>query len=501
MSLKSQLRPLHMQLRQYDLYEELYLRVRSKAREKRDAAERKVVAAKMSAVRRTALLNEGKASVVHTVMDTGDYVSAERILEVLLADPETATSSDVWEAKANFHLAQGQHAETQEVARDMILKNLPIGHYYIAKSFFAQGDYAKTMQHIQACLFAHPNHADCIYLLADLAMQIQKPAMAQDLLQDLVETTNRPKSWLSLANLVATDEDFLRMQKAWNHWHAKDGKGVYNKDSAEYLALGAMRVDNYPLAKEIWRNSLTRAASVKGGFQSLKVRKPSYSSDRAETALADLNSAMRAAEIEMFLVSGTLLGCVRENKLLGHDKDIDVGIWSDVTADVLSAALNAAGKFLPLASRSEHIVRLKHLNGIAIDIFYHYRDLEDYWHAGVKMKWSNTPFKLVSREFLGQEHLIPEDYDTYLQENYGDWHTPKIAFDSAFDTPNGTILHKDEMVIHAFKGLQNACISGTQEAIALYLQDLQGRGEGAFVTQFCKHLKKVDPITAQLCSV
>src|SRR5690606_37477131 len=50
----------------------------------------------------------------------------------------------------------------------------------------------------------------------------------------------------------------------------------------------------------------------------------------ARQALLDLRSDLSRADVKFFLVSGTLLGCVREGNILGHDKDIDVGVMEDV---------------------------------------------------------------------------------------------------------------------------------------------------------------------------
>lgn len=492
MSIKSRLRPLHMRLLNNTVYEGLYLLVRPKARQPRVTTS--AAPAKVTASQKAGLMMQGRADVISTMLAAGDYDIAKSVLRNVQVDEKSASAAAIWELKAELCLAQCRHDDLLAVTREMTTeRDMPTGHYYAAQSYFARGLYPQAMRHIQACLFARPNHADCIYLLCELAQRTGKSDMGRDALARLVLVSRRAKSWIAMANLVETDDHFLTMQAAWSKWTNGLMKKAYNKDAHEYLALGAMRVDNYDLAKEIWRKSLFDAVRSKGGLEGLNVRKPSYSSSRAEDALSDLNATLRAAKIEMFLVSGTLLGCVREGKLLGHDKDIDVGIWSSVTPEDFFKVIHASGQFMILASRSEHIIRLKHLNGIAVDIFFHYPDADDYWHAGVKMKWSNTPFKLVEREFLGQTHLIPEDYDTYLKENYGDWVTPKIAFDSAFDTPNGTVLHEDEMVIHAYKGLMNACISGVAGAPTIYLDDLTARGEGAFVDRFRAYLKEHDP--------
>lgn len=494
MSLKSQLRPLHLRLLDNSVYEGLYLLFRPKARLPRPVP--KAAAGKVTARQREDLQTQGKVSVVKTMIAAGDYDVAKKVLKNLFADGNTSASSALWETQAELCLAQGQHEEMLAITTEMTLnRKMPTGHYYAAQSYFARGLYEPAMQHIQACLFAQPNHADCVFLLCDLAQRIGKPEMAREALTRLVVVSRRAKCWLTFANLVETDDHFLAMHSLWNKWTNGLTTKAFNKDAREYMALGAMRLNNYDLAKEIWRKSLIDAAQTQKGFQGLLVRTPSYSSSRAEDALADLNETLRAASIEMFLVSGTLLGCVREGKLLGHDKDIDVGIWSDLSAEDFFKVIYGSGQFMILASRSEHIIRLKHLNGIAVDIFFHYREPDDYWHAGVKMKWHNKPFKLIEREFLGQTHLIPEDYDTYLTENYGDWKTPMISFDSGFDTPNGEELHEDEMVIHSFKGLQNACISGKIGAPTVYLNDLRARGETQFVEDFCEILRDKDPET------
>jgi hypothetical protein len=242
-----------------------------------------------------------------------------------------------------------------------------------------------------------------------------------------------------------------------------------------------LRCGNYEVALELWRGTLLAVVGSKSDFAAMKVRKANYSSARAETALADLKRTLLKAGIQIFLVSGTLLGCIREGRLLCHDKDIDVGIWEDVPRELLLTTLRSSGLFYVQASRSPDIVRVKHVNGIAGDVFYHYREADDYWHGGVKVRWHNRPFNLVDRNFLGQTYLIPEDYDTYLTENYGDWRVPMKDFDSAYDTPNVEILNKNELAVHVFKVLLNKLIKGKSEKFELYLQRLEELGEGSFV--------------------
>ncbi|HFM1150518.1 TPA: hypothetical protein ACG6BQ_005241, partial [Escherichia coli] len=112
---------------------------------------------------------------------------------------------------------------------------------------------------------------------------------------------------------------------------------------------------------------------------------------------------------------------IRDKKLLKHDKDIDIGVWSETNLSVLSTKIACSGLFDIAPMRSPYTLRIKHVNGVAIDIFFHYRDHDSYWHAGSKLRWNNTPFNLISYGFLGNVFLIPENYDLYLTENYGNW--------------------------------------------------------------------------------
>ena len=57
--------------------------------------------------------------------------------------------------------------------------------------------------------------------------------------------------------------------------------------------------------------------------------------------------------------------------------------------------------------------------------------------------------------------MIPEDFDTYLIENYGvNWRIPQVDFDSNFDTPNAIIINKDEMQVFYVRMLAYKYLSG-----------------------------------------
>ena len=319
-------------------------------------------------------------------------------------------------------------------------------------------------------------------LACSIAERYYSRAYAKKLIYEFIPRSSRAKPWLIAANLTDTGEDLTELMLIWKDWQRNKD---YKKDVYEYIALAALRGGNINLARLLWQKSLLKVVDREEKFDGLNVKTPSYSSKRAEEALIGLNNFFNANDIEMFLVSGTLLGCIRENSLLGHDKDIDVGIWDGCDRTQLLKLIRQSGLFTELSSRSNEILRLKHINGINIDVFYHFREADDYWHGGVKMKWHNTPFSLEKRTFLNETFLIPSNAELYLVENYGDdWKEPITDFDSAFDTPNGEVLDRDEMAIHCFKGLLNSCIANNIPRINFYLNKLVEFGEQAFSEQY-----------------
>ncbi|WP_110655821.1 LicD family protein [Salinicola halimionae] len=158
--------------------------------------------------------------------------------------------------------------------------------------------------------------------------------------------------------------------------------------------------------------------------------------ESAGLALAQLREDLTQYDIDFFLVSGTLLGCIREGAILGHDTDIDVGVMPEVSMTLLHQAIKNSRRFKLQEIVSENTLYVVHPNGVKIDLFRHYKENGKLYHAGIKCRWWNSPFELEKRSFLGDQYFVPVDYDTYLTENYGDWRIPIIEFETFLDTPN-----------------------------------------------------------------
>jgi hypothetical protein len=181
---------------------------------------------------------------------------------------------------------------------------------------------------------------------------------------------------------------------------------------------------------------------------------PRFDTDQAAMALADFADCMGRAGVEWFVLSGTLLGIVREGGFLPHDDDIDAGIMAETT-DIsrMIAALQADPRFHCNdlehltsfeADENGHIqkvvrpvfLKAGHRGGVHVDVFIHHREGPVIWHASSLFRWDNAAFDLVRYDLAGTVVLGPGDADRYLTENYGKWRIPVTQFNSAVDTTN-----------------------------------------------------------------
>jgi hypothetical protein len=389
-------------------------------------------------------------------------------------------------ARAAWLLEQGNHtALTAASSRLLQFEPQGLGTLYRAHSLFLTGRYGECRELVAAFLGKNPYHADACYLLAQVSTVDGHSSQALEevawqALEKLAANSRRLKTWLVMANMVKDVGGFRRLTTAWQKARDAGRAPAFHVDVIHYLSVGALRAGEFEFARAIWRQSVMNGA-VQMVAAPKYLKKPTFSPRLASVALNDVTNALANVGIPSFLVSGTLLGCIREGRVLDHDNDIDIGVWEDAPRQVMLDTLGSCGLFYVQPARSSGAIRLRHVNGTAIDVFYHVREQRDYWHAGVKARWHNSPFTLVKREFLGRKYLIPEDFETYLKENYGNWRMPKTPFDSVYDTPNAEIVNEDEMVVHDYRLFLQGVIYKNEKVIKRYAEKLMERGEEAFI--------------------
>lgn len=249
-----------------------------------------------------------------------------------------------------------------------------------------------------------------------------------------------------------------------------------------------LQTDNFDqaieLAKEVINDSLAHdsvgdslpAAETSGGMNNELARK----------ALSDFSDLMNACKLEFFLVFGTLLGCVRDNDLISGDTDIDVGIWQQADLSEVLKRCNQYG-FTPGPStrddsnRADKIsnITFYYRNKIAIDVYRHVLEGEKL-HCGFavgsnQLLYEVSPFTLMSKEFLGSEYLVPEDFEQYLVECYGVWKTPQPDFETAIHSPN--LVNRDAPHIKAlaYYRIAQAALEGKSQKMTQLIDTLEGR--------------------------
>lgn len=177
-----------------------------------------------------------------------------------------------------------------------------------------------------------------------------------------------------------------------------------------------------------------------------RVRSYSFEPEAASHALGDLQRILEADGHRMFLMSGTLLGFVRNGQLLPHDKDIDVGVMAGPQVYGMFASLLASGLFaldMTYIDRTKlyHVPIVHRQTNTYIDIFIHHprgnkqvTGVRSY--LGFMQFSAYTAFTLESADFNGLRVYVPNDIDRNLRDNFGDsWRIPDPDYLSLLEQP------------------------------------------------------------------
>lgn len=150
-------------------------------------------------------------------------------------------------------------------------------------------------------------------------------------------------------------------------------------------------------------------------------------------------------EINYWLEGGTLLGIIRENRLLPWDNDMDISLTEEYYDTILETveAIKKLGYMVwfkefekndpPFKQGIKRIIKIRNrklyfIRGeVALDIFIKFKkDDEYFWQVGQKRKSVPAHFydELREHEFDGKKYLVPKESEEYLSFRYGDWKTP-----------------------------------------------------------------------------
>ncbi|MCK5147136.1 LicD family protein [bacterium] len=169
--------------------------------------------------------------------------------------------------------------------------------------------------------------------------------------------------------------------------------------------------------------------------------------------LHDVTTVLDKASIPYWLEGGTLLGVIREQRLLPWDNDMDISLdkkyqwkllgilWKLVWKGYRVTVKYYQQSIYPFKKREVRIIKIRNYaapfrkGDAVLDIFLK-RNVDDqfYWTVGDKnqvLKSSPATFgnELGIVEFNGKHYSIPADFDAYLTFRYGDWNKQVKTWD------------------------------------------------------------------------
>jgi hypothetical protein len=302
--------------------------------------------------------------------------------------------------------------------------------------------------------------------------------------------------WVELVSLMERSADYERIRSLW--WESPDSchqRVALLRSVARAASVAGEHDDARVLLRKAIVVQAGRGRRLRSRLGRSKrwvlMRMPVRAATsqpfdlRAATALADLNEELSERDVRAFLISGSLLGCIRESRFISWDKDIDVGVFrDDIQSLDLERAFDRSSTFhVRRLDFNTDRLRVNHTNGVAIDIFPHYREDDVIWHDGTATRWWNRPFGLKRIDFLGDKVFVPDLPEQYLDDNYGNWRVPVPDFDARLDAPNVEVTDPDYFHTLLFFSLLDAVVKGSANRRRRYRTLLRDRGEGDWLSR------------------
>ncbi len=176
---------------------------------------------------------------------------------------------------------------------------------------------------------------------------------------------------------------------------------------------------------------------------------------RAVKMLRSVCRVLDRAGLPYILEAGTLLGVIRENRLLPWDNDLDITITRDYEAKLSKllwrfllkgyyVRVKYYDRDMACFKKGERrIIKIKHINilkglskDIVLDIFLKRRIADEYyWTVGLNPPvLKAVPYRFYEERsrvsFEDYDFLVPADSEAYLEEHYGkDWRIPVKEWD------------------------------------------------------------------------
>lgn|GEM_PF-2654008 len=327
-------------------------------------------------------------------------------------------------------------------------------------SLFA-GDLDRAMSIFSAAMDRQATKADasrnlalCYYLKRDLDRAVRTVSIGAAI-------SPRTGSLMTLFSRIVRDRDDIRTFLEEKVRVARNGFTMGT--AAQFVrACGRAKAveEGEQTARDAVVNHCQKAVTPLNGAEyhlETGLKKGAYSRRKGEIVLDHIAQATGSSGLRLFAMGGTLLGLIRDSRLLSWDKDMDFGCFSDeATLDDLWEIFSANPFFIPMGTAEDRLIKLQHFTGITVDIFVNFKGGDGSWHGGQFVRWRDKPFDLKTVSVGGREFFVPDDPETYLIGHYGEnWRTPDPHFDVFWEAPNAFGPNKVHRYLNTIaKGLQ-----------------------------------------------
>ncbi len=185
-----------------------------------------------------------------------------------------------------------------------------------------------------------------------------------------------------------------------------------------------------------------------------KSKKAIFDKTIAIKVLEKMLHDLEQENIQAWLTDGTLLGYYREKDFIGHDMDMDLGVFiDDYKPDLLVHLEDKGWKLVrKLGFRDLGLELTLSRDQHKIDLFFFYKEGDKLWHAawqGFKkdgkryrrmIKYYYDSFSLSQSIFQGIRVSVPENPEKYIITKYGEnWRIPVKNWDWALDPSNSRL--------------------------------------------------------------
>lgn len=318
-------------------------------------------------------------------------------------------------------------------------------NYYLFLSFINEGKFLDALNLGQKLLQISPSNTFIYYYISYLLKLTDQHEEAEKTLINGLKNDPRNLPLLKLGIILALETAQLELAKA----RCEYALSIYPENPLMLLLYGRTLklMGKLPEAIKLYRISLQNLLKFPFNFPLLDL--PSrFNPQVAEKLLWKTLVQLAKAGIHAFPTHGTLLGLIREKKLLPFDKDLDIGLPFEELDKAVKLLVNLGWRENRL---NDIFINPKSLihgeTGVTIDLFGLKFEPETnlfisgFWIEGIPFSWNRITeypdFKLKKVEVFEGEIWFLENPENWLENIYGEsWKVPNPDFAGVIEVKN-----------------------------------------------------------------